>query len=349
MSQGLAESQQADPIIRAVGLSKTFRVLKRKPGLVGAVKNLFSNDYEEVKAVDRISFDIAPGELVGYIGPNGAGKSTTIKMLTGILHPTGGELVVDGLVPQKERVRNSKKIGVVFGQRIQMMWDIPPLDSYELMRKMYAIPRAAYDSNLKEFVKILELDEFKDRAVRQLSLGQRMRCELVASLLHNPKIVYLDEPTIGMDVVGKERIREFILHMNQERGTTIILTTHDINDIEKLCRRVIIIDKGRIIYDGDLAEIRRRYGRLRRVVFSLGDGANMDGLSASLNELGGGCSHQTQEDGRIVVNFDPQQVPASDVTRHIVTSYPVTDLAVEEADLEAIIREIYRRGNTDDV
>ncbi len=349
MNQGLNESSQTAPIIRAVGLSKTFRVLKRKPGLVGAVRNLFSNDYEEVKAVDKISFELAPGELVGYIGPNGAGKSTTIKMLTGILHPTGGEIIVDGLVPQKERVRNSRKIGVIFGQRGQLMWDISPMDTYELMRKMYAIPKATYDSNLKEFIRILGLDEFKERAVRQLSLGQRMRCELVASLLHDPKIVYLDEPTIGMDVVAKERIREFILHLNQERGTTIILTTHDITDIERLCQRVIIIDKGRIIYDGTLAEIRRRYGRLRRMVFSVAEGAKMEGLDGSLNALGGGLSSQTQDDGRIVVSFDPQQVPASTVTRHIVNSYPVSDLAVEEADLEAIIREIYNRGNTNDV
>jgi ABC-2 type transport system ATP-binding protein len=335
------------PIIRAAGLSKTFRVLKRKSGLVGAVKNLFSNDYEEVKAVDRISFEIAPGELIGYIGPNGAGKSTTIKMLTGILHPTGGELLVDGLVPQRDRIRNSRKIGVLFGQRSQLIWDISPLDSFELMRRMYAIPGAAYEKNLKEFIGLLGVDEFQNRPVRQLSLGQRIRCEFIASLLHDPKIVYLDEPTIGLDVVAKERIREFILHLSRDRGTTILLTTHDIRDIEKLCRRVIIIDKGRIIYDGDLAEIRRRYGRERRVIFSTADGAKPEGLAESLNGLGAGVSHQILEDGRIAVRFDPQRVNASDVTRHIVTSYPVTDLAVEEADLEAIIREIYKRGNAD--
>jgi ABC-2 type transport system ATP-binding protein len=349
MNPDLAGPPQDGPIIRAAGLRKTFRVLKRKPGFRGAVQNLFSNDYSEIKAVDGITFEIAPGELVGYIGPNGAGKSTTIKMLTGILHPTGGEMTVDGVVPQRERVRNSKKIGVVFGQRTQLMWDISHLDSFELLRKMYAIPRAEFESNVRHFSALLGLDEFKDRAVRQLSLGQRMRCELAASLLHNPKIVYLDEPTIGMDVVAKESIRQFILHMNEERGTTVLLTTHDIADIEKLCRRVIIIDKGRIIYDGSLAEIRRRYGRERRVVFSVAEGANMDGLEASLEKLGSGLSTRTQEDGRIVVGFDPQQVPATAVTRHIVNSYPVSDLAVEEASLEAIIREIYNRGNTDGV
>jgi ABC-2 type transport system ATP-binding protein len=344
MNPTLTGSSSAAPIIRVAGLCKTFRTLKRKPGFVGAIRNLFSTDYEEIKAVDHISFELAPGELVGYIGPNGAGKSTTIKMLTGILHPTAGEVVVDGLVPQKERVRNSKKIGVIFGQRGQLMWDIPPGDSFELMRKMYAIPKARFEANVQQFTELLELDEFRERPVRQLSLGQRMRCELVAALLHDPKIVYLDEPTIGMDVVAKERIREFILHLNQERGTTIILTTHDISDIERLCQRVIIIDKGHLIYDGTLAEIKRRYGRLRRVVFSLADGARPDGLEESLAQLGSGLQTKTQEDGNIVISFDPQQVAASTITRHVVNSYAVSDLAVEEADLEAIIREIYQQG-----
>jgi ABC-2 type transport system ATP-binding protein len=332
------------PIIRVTDLSKTFRTLKRKPGLAGAIRNLFSNDYEESKAVDKISFEIAPGELVGYIGPNGAGKSTTIKMLTGILHPTSGEILVDGLVPQRDRVRNSYKIGVIFGQRSQLMWDIPPGDSFELMRKMYAIPKARYQANLKQFVDLLELGEFIQRSVRQLSLGQRMRCELVAALLHDPKIIYMDEPTIGLDVVAKERIREFILRLNQERGTTILLTTHDIGDIERLCRRVMIIDKGRLIYDGSLAEIRRQYGRLRRIVFSLAEAVNPQALTESLQPIGSGLEAKTRADGNLVVSFDPQHVAATTLTRHIVNCFPVSDLAVEEADLEAIIREIYHQG-----
>jgi ABC-2 type transport system ATP-binding protein len=340
----LTQSSPTGPIIQVVNLSKTFRTLKRKPGFVGAIRNLFSTDYEEIKAVNQISFEIAPGELVGYIGPNGAGKSTTIKMLTGILHPTAGEVVVDGLVPQRERVCYSKKIGVIFGQRGQLIWDIPASDSFELMRKMYAIPKARYEANVQQFVELLELGEFLNRPVRQLSLGQRMRCELVATLLHDPKIVYLDEPTIGMDVVAKERIREFILHLSQERGTTVILTTHDISDIERLCQRVVIIDKGRLIYDGTLAEIKQRYGRLRRVVFSLAEGARPDGLEESLEQLGSGLQAETHKDGNVVVSFDPQQVAALTVTRHVVNSYAVSDLTVEEADLEAIIREIYQQG-----
>jgi ABC-2 type transport system ATP-binding protein len=344
MNPSLTESSPTAPIIRVANLSKTFRTLKRKPGFVGAIRNLFSTDYEEIKAVDQISFEIAPGELVGYIGPNGAGKSTTIKILTGILHPTAGEVVVDGLVPQRERVRNSKKIGVIFGQRGQLMWDIPASDSFELMRKMYAIPKARYEANLQHFIELLALDEFLERPVRQLSLGQRMRCELVATLLHDPKIVYLDEPTIGMDVVAKERIREFILHLSQERGTTVILTTHDISDIERLCQRVIIIDKGHLIYDGTLAEIKRQYGRLRRVVFSPADGVQPEGLEASLKKLDSCLQVDTREDGNVVVSFDPQQVAALTITRHVVNSYAVSDLTVEEANLETIVREIYQQG-----
>jgi ABC-2 type transport system ATP-binding protein len=332
------------PIIQAAHLGKTFRTLRRKSGFVGAIQNLFSTDYEEIKAANDISFDIAPGELVGYLGPNGAGKSTTIKILTGILHPTTGQVVVDGLVPQRERARNSKKIGVVFGQRTQLIWDIPPGDSFELMRKMYAIPEARYKANLQEFIEMLELDQFMARPVRQLSLGQRMRCELAAALLHDPKIVFLDEPTIGLDVVAKERIREFILRVNQERETTIILTTHDITDIERLCRRVIIIDKGHLIYDGALADIKRQFGRLRRVVFSVADHTTLDTLSESLAQVGNGLQTQTRNDGSVAVSFDPQQVPAITLTRHIVNNYPVSDLAVEEVDLETIIREIYLQG-----
>lgn len=286
---------------------------------------------------------------MGYIGPNGAGKSTTIKMLTGILHPTAGQVMVDGVVPQQDRVRNSKKIGVVFGQRSQLVWDIPARDSFELMRKMYAIPHERYRANLQRFTELLALGDLLDRPVRQLSLGQRMRCELVASLLHDPKIVYLDEPTIGLDVVAKERIREFIGSLNQERQTTVILTTHDIADIERLCRRVIIIDKGHIIYDGTLAEIKRRFGRQRQLTFSLAEGARADGLEVALAQVGPGLTVQTNDDDAIVVGFDPQQVDSSTLTRNLVNNYPISDLAVAEADLEAIIRTIYDRGHADDL
>jgi len=328
-------------IIHVSNLSKAFRVLKRKPGFLGSLRTLFSGDYEQVQAVQDISFAIAPGELVGYIGPNGAGKSTTIKMLTGILHPSSGEVVVSGLTPYRERIRNGKQIGVIFGQRSQLLWDLPPHDSFDLMRRMYAIPADRYQSNLTLFTELLDLGALLDRPVRQLSLGQRMRCELVASLLHDPKVVYLDEPTIGLDVVAKERIREFIQHLHQQRGVTIMLTTHDIADIEKLCKRVIIIDKGQLIYDGSLSAIKQRYGRRRRVIFATADGAAPAGLETELAALGDGIQVAPGDEGRVVVSFDPHTVAVSALTRAIVNHHVVTDLTVEEADLEAIIRQIY--------
>jgi ABC-2 type transport system ATP-binding protein len=262
-------------IIHVSNLSKAFRVLKRKSGFLGSLRTLFSSNYEQVQAVQDISFAIAPGELVGYIGPNGAGKSTTIK------------------------------------------------------------------SNLTLFTELLDLGALLDRPVRQLSLGQRMRCELVASLLHDPKVIYLDEPTIGLDVVAKERIREFIQHLHQQRGVTVMLTTHDIADIEKLCKRVLIIDKGQLIYDGSLSAIKQRYGRRRRVIFTTAAGAAPAGLETELAALGDGIQVTPGEEGKVVVSFDPHSVPVSALTRTIVNHHVVTDLSVEEADLEGIIRQIY--------
>ena len=332
---------QGEAIIHVANLSKVFRVLKRKPGFLGGLRTLVSTDYEEVRAVNNISFEIAPGELVGYIGPNGAGKSTTIKMLTGILYPSSGDVSVAGLTPHRERTHNGRQIGVIFGQRSQLLWDIPPRDSFDLMRRMYAVPPDRYRANLKLFTELLDLGELLDRPVRLLSLGQRMRCELVASLLHDPKVVYLDEPTIGLDVVAKDRIREFIQHLNQQCGVTIILTTHDMTDIEKLCKRVIIIDKGQVIYDGSLSAIKQRYGRRRRAIFATMDGVTPAGLTEELAGLGGSIQVTSGDEGKVVVSFDPHSVPVSELTRTIVNHHVVADLSVEEADLEAIIREIY--------
>jgi ABC-2 type transport system ATP-binding protein len=335
------------PLIQVSDLVKTFRVFKRRPGVLGGLRTLFSNDSTEIRAVDGISLTIAAGELVGYLGPNGAGKSTTIKMLTGILHPTSGQVLVNGIIPYRDRVRNSSTIGVIFGQRSLLIWDLPPRDTFELLRRMYAIPKARYAHNLEQFVRLLELQSLIDRPVRQLSLGQRMRCELVAALLHDPPIVYLDEPTIGLDVVAKEQIRQFILQLNQERGATVILTTHDLQDVEKLCRRVIIIDSGRVIYDGTLTAIKRQYGRWRQIVFSVADGEQTDSLVNTLAGIDAQIRIERRQDGSVVVGFDPQAVAASELTRQIVNNYAVTDLTVAEADIEAIIRAIYSQGSAD--
>src|SRR5487761_2556369 len=253
-------------ILHAERLRKVFRSHKRQTGRIATLRTLFTREVEERVAVSDVSMTLEQGEIVGYIGPNGAGKSTTIKMLTGILVPTSGTLEVAGIVPWQKRAKNARNIGVVFGQRSQLYWDLPLIESFELLRAIYGISRTQYKQTIDEFIEILEMGDFLRTPVRQLSLGQRMRGDFAAAMLHEPKIVYLDEPTIGLDVVAKEAIRQFILRINQERKTTVILTTHDLADVERLCDRIILIDNGTILYDGDLERIKRRYGSTRTLV-----------------------------------------------------------------------------------
>ena len=238
-------------------VSKSYRVAKRNAGFGEACKALFHREYETIHALQDVSFSISDGEMVGYIGPNGAGKSSTIKILSGILTPDSGEVLVDGRVPYRNRIRHVAQIGVVFGQRSQLWWDVPVIDSYELLKDIYSIPRKQYDENLKELTELLNLSELLRTPARQLSLGQRMRCEIAASLLHSPKILFLDEPTIGLDAVSKLAVREFIKKQNELHGTTVILTTHDMQDIEALSRRIILIGKGKILLDGTLEDIKK--------------------------------------------------------------------------------------------
>jgi ABC-2 type transport system ATP-binding protein len=246
-------------IISARALCKSFQVVKRRAGLGGVLRNLVAPVYQTVQAVDRVSFALEEGELVGYLGPNGAGKSTTIKMLTGLLVPTSGDLQVDGMLPWKERARYVARIGAVFGQRTTLWWDLPVIESFELLQPMYRVPADRFKRSLDEFVALLEMESFLDTPVRALSLGQRMRADLCAALLHEPRLVFLDEPTIGLDVVAKERIRQFIQHINRQRGVTVLLTTHDISDVERLCERVMILDHGQMLYDGTLARLNQRF------------------------------------------------------------------------------------------
>lgn len=241
-------------------VSKTYKIAKRKAGFRSACKSLFSREYEEIQALDDVSFTIRDGEMIGYMGPNGAGKSSTIKILSGILKPDSGECRIDGLVPWKDRIKHVSRIGVVFGQRSQLWWDIPVIDSFELLRDIYKVPLTQYKRNLDELTSLLQLDELLKTPTRQLSLGQRMRCELAASLLHNPSILFLDEPTIGLDAVSKLAVREFVKQMNHEYGTTVILTTHDMQDISALAQRVILIGRGRILLDGTFEDIKREGG-----------------------------------------------------------------------------------------
>jgi ABC-2 type transport system ATP-binding protein len=256
-------------VIEVDHLSKAFSIKQHRPGVLGTLAALAAGSAEMRWAVRDLCFTVAAGEMVGYIGPNGAGKSTTVKMLTGILMPTSGRLSVGGLDPSRQRREHAARIGVVFGQRTQLWWDLPLEESFDLLRAIYRIPADRYRTNLKRFRALLELDEFLRTPVRQLSLGQRMRGDLAAALLHDPPVVFLDEPTIGLDVVAKERIREFLAVANREQGVTVLLTTHDMGDIEKLCRRVMIIDQGRLLYNGPLQAIRERYGRHRVLVIDL--------------------------------------------------------------------------------
>ena len=259
-------------IIEVDGVKKYYKIAKREKGFFQTVKHLFHREYEVRKAVDDISFSIKKGEIVGFIGQNGAGKSTTIKMLSGILYPDEGNLKINGFIPYKQRKQYVKNIGVVFGQKSQLNWDLPLIESFELMRYIYRIPKKKYEENLEKFTKLLDMESFINQPVRQLSLGQRMRGDIVASLLHSPEIVFFDEPTIGLDVVAKEKIREFIKYMNKTEQTTIIFTTHDMQDVEKVCERLIIIDLGKKIFDGSIDEIKQKYANSKSIEIQLEDG-----------------------------------------------------------------------------
>jgi len=331
------------PVIEARGLTKVFRVFRRRAGIGGAIVNLFKREYEEVRAVDGVGFAIEPGELLGYIGPNGAGKSTTIKMLCGIIRPTEGSCRVLGRDPQRQRVANAREIGVMFGQRSQLWWDIAVQESYRLLEKIYEVPHDEFKKNLDFFVEVLELGDLLRLPVRKLSLGQRVRCELAGTLLHNPRVVYLDEPTIGLDVSVKQRIREFLSHVAAERRTTVMLTTHDLADIERLAKRIMIIDRGRIIYDGPLAEFKRTFGR-RRVVYMDTDGpASLDAaeLAAALAIPRDALEVRLGERDGLSVGFDPKETTAKEVIAACLTRLTVRDLTITEPAIESIVRRIY--------
>lgn len=320
-------------LITVRNLRKEFKVYQHRAGFVGAIRNLASSKHSVVKAVDGISFEMDEGEMVGYVGPNGAGKSTTIKMLTGILVPTSGEIDVAGLIPYKSRKENARRMGVVFGQRTQLWWDLPVIESFQLLQKIYSISIDVYKRNIEIFNDLLNIEEFIKTPVRKLSLGQRMRCDLAAALLHDPPIIYLDEPTIGLDVVAKQRIRDFLKQINEERKTTIILTTHDLSDVEKLCDRMMIIDHGRIIYDGTVSEIKQRYGKKRRLVVDLA------GDHKELAVLGAEAIRQV--DHRAWIQFDRDEVSASQLIAEITKKYEIIDLTVEEPEIETIVAGIY--------
>jgi ABC-2 type transport system ATP-binding protein len=322
-------------IIRVRDLRKHFKVPARKEGRFGSLRTLFSTEHTLRVAVDGVSFDVEAGEVVGYVGPNGAGKSTTIKMLTGILVPSSGEVEVAGLVPHRDRNRHLHHIGVVFGQKTQLWWDVPVVETLRLLKEIYRIPDATYRTNLDLFHDLLGLYDFWNTPVRQLSLGMRMRSDLCAALLHSPDVLFLDEPTIGVDVVAKQKLREFIRTVNQERKVTVLLTTHDMGDIEKLCSRILVIDKGRIIYDGSLNALRDEYDPYRILVVDFAEEVDTADVAAPASEV-------VSRDGpRVRFRFDRHRVSASDLIVTLAGQHRVRDISVEEPEIEGIIRNIY--------
>lgn len=327
------------PVIEAVDLTKVFTVPVKEPGVMGALKALVRPHHKEKVAVNQVSFEIDRAEMVGYIGVNGAGKSTTIKMLTGILMPTSGAVRVLGRDPHKDRVANARRIGVVFGQRSQLWWDLALIESLNMIARIYEVPPAHYRRLLDEYCETLDLKELLQVPIRNMSLGQKMRAELAATLIHEPEIVYLDEPTIGLDLLVKERIREFILRQNRVNSTTVILTTHDIGDIEELCKRVMIIDDGKLIYDGPLDTIKARFGKYREITFETADDHAHLALPAGVEVL-------DNENRRLHLRFDRTVTSASKVAADVMNQIEVLDLSLAEPDLSMIVKQIYRGALT---
>ena len=324
--------------VEAEGLTKDFRTFQRKEGIRGAIQNLFVRQYTTVRAVDTVSFVIRPGEMVGYIGPNGAGKSTTVKMLTGILEPTSGRAMANGFIPYRDRARYTRTIGVVFGQRTQLWWDIAVVESFRLLQRIYEVSDSDYAARMDLFDKVLEIKRYLNTPVRKLSLGERMRCDLAASLIHNPPLLFLDEPTIGLDVVAKTNVRQFLKEVNRQFGATMLLTTHDLSDIEELCRRLMIIDHGRVLFDGALAKLKRQLWRQTQVKIELKESEQGRLLEAlPLNNI----SRERLDDLTYRLSFDREEHTAGDVIRQIVSAVDVRDIFIQEESIEEIVRRIY--------
>ena len=325
-------------IISVNNLSKTFKKPIRGEGLKGMVKALFSRKYEEVRAVDGISFDIDEGEIVGYIGANGAGKSTTIKMMCGILHPTDGSVSVDGMDFDKNRQKINREMGVVFGQKTQLWWDIPLIETFKILKSIYEVSDEDYNERFEYLCDLLDMRPFLTQTVRSLSLGQRMRADFAAALIHSPKIVYLDEPTIGLDVLVKDKIRSAIKELNRKYNITVILTTHDMKDIEELCNRIIIIDKGKILYDGSLANIKYRFGNTKTVYIpstvELDEEALKDKFSGVMVERG---------EENIAIKFSLNELNLDDILLYLISTYHIKDFKIEDISIEDITKKLYEK------
>ena len=339
-----------DNIIELTNLEKTFKVLNRHEGLKGSIKDLFSHDYKYVKAVDDVSATIKQGEFVGYLGPNGAGKSTTIKMMTGILEPSGGKVLVNGLVPYKNRTLHAQNIGVVFGQRTQLWWALPVIESFKILKEIYKIDTTVFNENLELFDSIVNISSLFMKPVRQMSLGQRTLCDITASFLHSPKVVFLDEPTIGLDVSMKSKIREIVKQVNEIKGTTIILTTHDIGDVETLCKRVIIIDKGKMVYDDSFDKLKNNYGGYRTLKLTIDNvETKLAPFTQKINELypdkqAVSILESESDSEWVELLINEEFVPLAGVLNDCMGIVDVNDIKIEEIRAEDIIKKIYEGG-----
>lgn len=328
-------------IIEIKNVTKEFKVLNRREGLKGSLKDLFSRDYKIVRAVDDISMDIQQGEIVGYLGPNGAGKSTTIKMMTGVLEPTSGKILVGGNVPYENRTKNAQEIGVVFGQRSQLWWALPLIESFKILKDIYGISDKNYNDMLALYKSLVDIEPLLHKTVRQMSLGQRTLSDILAAFLHDPKIVFLDEPTIGLDVSMKAKIRTLIHSLNREKNTTVILTTHDMGDVDALCQRIVIIDKGKMIYDNDIEHLKGFFGSYRTLKIRM-DGdlkANAEKVKTELPEFS-----VSADDEWISVLVDEERAKVIDVLGMLQKSYDIRDMQLEEISTEEVIKKIYEEG-----
>jgi ABC-2 type transport system ATP-binding protein len=329
------------PLIHVSGLTRDYDLIRKREGVAGGLVDLVRPRHEVLRAVDDVSFDIAAGEMVGYIGANGAGKSTTLKMLTGILTPTAGVVTVGGLVPWRQRLQYTRHIGAVFGQRTQLWWDLAVVESFRLLQKIYEVDEATYVRQMAVFHELLSIGDYLHQPVRKLSLGQRMRCDLAAALLHRPRVLFLDEPTIGLDVVAKENVRQFLREIRDRDAVTVILTTHDLGDIEQLCRRVIIIDKGKVHFDGELDDLRIRVGRKVRMTIELREPVTSGELAVTTADLpvrwveNNGLRHDAE--------FNRSEVPAAEVIKRLVNAFHVQELHLAEQPIEEVVRDIYRQ------
>ncbi len=326
-------------IIEIQNVSKEFKVLNRREGLKGSIMDLFSRNYKIVRAVDNISMDINQGEIVGYLGPNGAGKSTTIKMMTGVLEPTSGGILVNGNEPYRNRTKNAQEIGVVFGQRSQLWWSLPLIESFKLLKDIYRVGDAEYNGMMEMYRELVDIEGLLHKPVRQMSLGQRTLSDILAAFLHDPKIVFLDEPTIGLDVSMKAKIRELIHALNKEKNTTVILTTHDMGDVDALCRRIVIIDKGKMLYDNDIEHLKSFFGSYRTLKIRVDGENSIENVRAELPDF-----MVSEQDEWVSVLVDEEKTTVMDVLNRLIKTLDVRDMRLEEISTEDVIKKIYEEG-----